>query len=87
MSQASQGAASNADDGEEEQGQFSMPLTVDRLQVRRFYVPEYLLVFPEANVAFIYALIRIPGLWHLRSGHEEVDRRRSTHSRGRCISA
>jgi len=32
MSQASQGAASNADDGEEEQGQFSMPLTVDRLQ-------------------------------------------------------
>jgi hypothetical protein len=36
MSQASQGAPSNADDGEEEQGQFSMPLTVDRLQVRRF---------------------------------------------------
>jgi hypothetical protein len=41
MSQASQGAASNADDGEEEQGQFSMPLTVDRLQVRSFYPPEH----------------------------------------------
>lgn len=40
MSQGSQDGGSNADGGEEEQGHFSMPNTVDKLQVRsqEFYV-------------------------------------------------
>lgn len=34
MSQGSQDGGSNGDGGEEEQGHFSMPNTVDKLQVR-----------------------------------------------------
>lgn len=77
MSQGSQNEGSNAGGDDEGQGQFSMPLTVDRLQVRRHMHDASVQCWIQM-APFLMGIL-FAGIWYLAPGHQEALRGRAAY--------